>query len=243
MVFDPLNPKVVLGIAAHPDDLDFGAGGTMAKFAQAGAAVYYLILTEGGNGTADRTMTAEKLTQLRQGEQRAAADIIGAKDVFFCDYPDGCLKNTKDARRDIVKVIRQVKPEVVITWDPSVLYSVQRGFINHPDHRASGQAALDAVFPLARDYMSFPELIEEGYEPHKTPSVLLMNFNTQNYYVDISDVFETKMKAIAAHTSQVKDVTLARPLLEQFAQDAAGASGMPGIRYAESFVRVDLVDI
>jgi LmbE family N-acetylglucosaminyl deacetylase len=237
MDFSSLTPQIVLGIVAHPDDLDFGAGGTMAHFARQGAEVYYLILTDGCNGTTDRTMTGDKLVKQRCTEQRNACDILGVKDVFFCKYPDGNLENTRDVRHDIVKAIRQVKPDVVITWDPSVLYSAKWQFINHPDHRAAGQAALDAVFPLARDHMSFPDLLKQGYEPHKTATVLLMNFNTQNYYVDISDLLDLKIRARAAHTTQLEGDNDVQSLLTEFAEEAGKACGA---RYAEGFVRVDI---
>jgi LmbE family N-acetylglucosaminyl deacetylase len=233
----PLRPQVVLGIAAHPDDLDFGAAGAIATFARQGADVYYLILTDGCNGTTDRRVAAEELAHTRQGEQCAAGKVLGVKDVYFCKNPDGCLENTKDVRRDIVKTIRQVKPDVVITWDPSMLYCVKYGIINHGDHRASGQAALDAVYPLARDHLAYPELLDKGYEPHKTKTVLLMNFNESNYGVDITDVFALKMQAIAAHASQIHDPSMAQALVTRFAEDAGT---LYGAQYAESFMRIDL---
>jgi LmbE family N-acetylglucosaminyl deacetylase len=194
-------------------------------------------LTDGGSGSEDRSMTTEKLKEMRHEEQRNAGKVIGLKDVFFCDYPDGRLENSVDVRREIVKIIRKVKPDVVVTWDPSVLYSAERQFINHPDHRASGQATLDAVFPLARDHMSFPELMDEGYEPHKTKTVLLMNFSNHNYCVDISNLLETKMDTIAAHTSQVPNMDELREVFTEFAADAGKACG---VQYAEAFMRIDI---
>lgn len=237
MDFTALQPQVVLGIVAHPDDLDFCAGGSMAAFATQGAAVYYLILTDGSSGTTDRSLLPQQLTATRCGEQRAAGTILGIQDVFFCAYPDGCLENSKDVRRDIVKIIRQVKPDVVVTWDPSMLYAAERQFINHPDHRASGQAALDAVFPLARDHMSFPDLLEQGYEPHKTPTVLLINFKEYNYCIDITHTFERKMQAIAAHTSQVSDLDV---VTQRFTAIASDAGNECGVQFAETFIRIDI---
>lgn len=237
-IFQELKPSVVLGVAAHPDDLDFTAAGSMAAFAQAGAKVYYLILTDGGKGSDDPSMTSEKLRDLRRGEQRAAAKILDVADVFFCDYPDGALENTQEVKRDVVKIIRKVKPDVVVAMDPSVLYSAEHGSINHPDHRAAGQAALDAVFPLARDRLTFPELLQEGYEPHKTQTVLLANFNESNFAVNISETIELKFKAIAAHASQVpKDLA---PLETRFRQWSAAAGAKYGYTNAESFVRIDV---
>jgi len=237
MDFKPLRPKVVLGVAAHPDDLDVNAGGTMAYYASQGADVYYLILTNGCNGTADRTVTAEQLTRARQEEQRNAAKQLGAKDVFFCAYPDGCLENCPEVRCDIVKVIRRLKPDVVIAWDPSMFYCAERNIINHADHRMSGQATLDAVYPLARDHLSFPELLQHGLEPHKTPAVLLINFNQANFFVDITPVMDAKLKSIASHTSQMSDFEEKRAVFIHYAEELGEACG---VQYAETFVRVDI---
>jgi LmbE family N-acetylglucosaminyl deacetylase len=236
--FNELKPNVVLGIAAHPDDLDFGSSGTMAKFASEGADVYYLILTDGSSGTEDRTIKPEALRDIRREEQRNAGKIIGLKDVFFCDFPDGALQNTLEVKREVVKIIRKVKPDIAIAMDPSLLYSAKRGFINHPDHRAAGQAALDAIFPLARDHMAFPELLAGGYEPHKTKTVLLTNFDTSNYAVDVTDTLDLKFRAIAAHVSQVpKDIT---PMRARFTEWAAKAGEPYGYKYAETFMRIDV---
>lgn len=237
--FPPLKPKVVLGVAAHPDDLDFGTSGTMAAFAQAGAAVYYLILTDGSLGSDDVAMTGEKLRRIRRREQLEAAHILGVKDVFFSNYPDGNLANTENVKRDIVRIIRQTKPDVVITMDPSFLYSASRGFINHPDHRAAGQATLDAVYPLARDHLAYPDLLSEGFKPHKTPTVLLTNFERSNFAIDVTDTIKLKFDALAKHQSQVpKDLSALR---RRFMAFAAAAGQAYGYRYAESFIRIDIV--
>lgn len=235
--FPELQPKVVLGIAAHADDLDFGVAGTIAKFAAQGAEVHYLIVTDGSKGSSDYDMSTVELAKMRQDEQRNALKALGGKEVHFLGYPDGELEVTMDVKRDIVRVIRSVKPDVVITWDPSVIYSSSRGFVNHPDHRACGQAALDAVYPLARDHMSFPELFAEGYEPHKTKTALLMNFDTANYYVDITDTLEKKFEALKAHASQVPNFAEMR---ERFTEFAAMSGKEAGFKYAESFVRLDI---
>lgn len=234
--FSPLNPRVVLGIAAHPDDLDVGAGGTLAALAADGAEVHYLILTDGSKGSDDPSVTPQQLSALRRAEQQAGLEAIGGKDVTFLDYPDGELEVTMALKRQIVREIRAVKPDVVITMDPSVIYSLKRGIINHPDHRAAGQATLDAVFPLARDRLAFPELLEEGYEPHKTPTVLLVNFNTTNFAVDITDTFETKVKALKAHPSQFGDFSVIG-WLRSMAEEEGAATGY---KLAEGFVRIDI---
>lgn len=235
-----LQPKIVLGVAAHPDDLDFGAAGTMAKFIAGGARVYYLLVTDGGKGTEDRTITSADLVAQRQTEERNALKAIGGNpnDVAFLGYPDGTLEVTQAVKRDIVRHIRTIKPDVVVTLDPSIIYMAERGFINHPDHRAAGQATLDAVFPLARDHLSFPELLAEGFEPHKTPTVLLTAFGGPgNYLVDISTTIDQKIAALAAHPSQIPDIKSTAELLREFARKAAKGSGY---EYAESFNRIDI---
>ena len=235
--FPILKPKIVLGVAAHPDDLDFGASGTLAAFAAQGASVYYLLLTDGSKGTADREIASANLVKTRQQEQRAAVQAIGAKDVEFLDYPDGRLEVTMDVKRDIIKAIRTYKPDVVVTMDPSVLYSSERGMINHPDHRAAGQATLDAVYPLARDHLSFPELFDAGYEPHKVSTVLLINFNQQNYTVDISETIDLKMEALEAHSSQMADLQKTQTMMKDMATEIGAASGY---KYGEGFMRIDI---
>src|SRR6185369_4911730 len=140
-------------------------------------------------------------------------------------------------KRDIARVIRRVKPDVVITMDPSVLYVAERGIVNHPDHRAAGQAALDAAYPLARDHLSFPELLEEGLQPHKTPTLLLVNFEKPNYYVDIADTLQTKLDALCTHASQISDPEGASALVRSWAEAAGNTAG---VRYAEGFVRIDI---
>lgn len=235
---DDLHPRVVLGVAAHPDDLDFMASGTIAKFIQEGAKAYYLILTDGGAGSENRSVTSTQLKQIRQEEQRNAGKVLGLQDVIFCDFKDGTLQNSMEVKREVVRAIRKVRPDVVVSIDPSVLYSSKFGFINHPDHRAAGQAALDAVFPLARDHMSFPDLLEkEGLEPHKTKTILLMNMNEHNYVVDISDTIELKFQALAKHVSQVPDI---EKIKERFSMRASSLGKSFGVPYAEAFVRVDL---
>jgi len=235
--FPELKPKIVLGIAAHPDDLDFGASGTMASYAKAGAEVHYLILTDGSKGSSDLKMSPIELVKLREDEQKAAVDIIGGKSVQFLGYPDGGLEVTLDLKKQISKVIRTIKPDLVITMDPSMLYSSKRGFINHPDHRAAGQATLDAVFPLARDHLSFPELFADGYKPHITPSVLLINFDSRNYAVDITDTFETKMSALKAHSSQISNLDEIRGWMEAMSAESGDEYGY---KLAESFIRIDI---
>jgi LmbE family N-acetylglucosaminyl deacetylase len=236
--FMPLQPKVILGVAAHPDDLEFGMAGTVAKYIAEGATGYYFILPNANKGTADRGITPEQLRDKRREEQRAAGKILGLTDVFFGDYDDGCLEASLDVKRDICRVIRRVKPDVVLTMDPTFAYDAERGFINHPDHRAAGQAALDAVYPLARDHLSFPELLrDEGLEPHKVRTMLMVHFGHENFYVDITPHMETKLAALGAHASQLPDRDAAFGMVKQW---ATRLGPKVGAAYAEGFVRIDI---
>ena len=232
-----LTPKVVLGVAAHPDDLDFGASATLAKYAQSGAAVYYLILTDGSKGSDDHHISSEELVKLRREEQRAALLAIGGRGVTFLNYPDSALEVSIELKKDIVREIRLRKPDIVVTNDPTMVYSRRRGYINHPDHRAAGQATLDAIFPLARDHLTFPELLNEGLMPHKTKTVLLNNFDEQNYYEDVSNTLELKWQALKCHASQINDFAAAK---ERFTHFAELNGKQAGCKYAEGFIRLDI---
>lgn len=235
--FKPLTPKVVLGVAAHPDDLDFGASATMAKFAMQGADVYYLLLTDGSKGTSDKNITSEELITIRQEEQKSALKAIGGKTVTFLNYPDSYLEITMELKKQIVSEIRRLKPDVVVTMDPTVVYSKNRGFINHSDHRAAGQATIDAVFPLARDHLTFPDLLAQGLEPHKVSTLLLTNFDQQNFYVNVTDSIDKKWLALQAHASQIGDFKLAKSRFQAFAELAGSQAGYA---YAEGFMRLDM---
>lgn len=237
MDFTELTPRVVLGVAAHPDDLDFSAAGTMARFARAGADVHYLILTDGSKGSSDPDESPERLTSVRRAEQLAALRAVGGRDVYYLDYCDGELEISMGLKRDIVRYIRLVRPDVVVTMDPRVLYSPGRGFINHPDHRAAGQATLDAVYPLARDHLSFGELAQEGLAPHKVTTVLLANFDEGNYCVDITETFDAKCAALAAHASQMPDIQAIQKVMREI---AASFGPQAGCELAEAFVRIDV---
>lgn len=237
MHFDQIKPKIVLGVAAHPDDLDFSSSATMAKYAKAGAEIYYLLLTDGSKGTDDQNITSEQLVKIRQEEQRAALLSFGGKGITFLNYPDGALEITMDLKKQIVKEIRRLKPDIVITMDPSVIYSKTRGFVNHPDHRAAGQATLDAVFPLARDHLTFPDLYKQGLKPHKVKTLLLTNFDEQNYYEDITKTFDNKVQALKYHASQIKDFEATK---ERFYGMAKLSGQKAGYKLAEGFMRIDL---
>jgi LmbE family N-acetylglucosaminyl deacetylase len=233
--------KTVLVVGAHPDDNDFGAGATVAKAAARGAEVIYLIATTGQRGSSDENMTSEMLSDIRKKEQEEAAAVLGVRRVHFLDYVDGELCPDIKLKEQVAVYIRRYKPEIVFTMDPSFFYFRDYGFVNHSDHRAIGEAVLDACYPLARDRLSFPQHKQAGLEPHKVKDLVLHSFvpENANFYVDVTDTFETKIRALACHVSQVGDVA---GLEERMRQRALAAGKLAGCKYAESFVRLQLPD-
>lgn len=210
------NKKVILAVGAHPDDMDFGASGTVAEWVKEGAEAYYLIVTDGSKGSDDPKMTEEQLVKIRRQEQKKAGEILGLKKVFFLDYKDTELTVTQRLKEDIVRIIRQVKPTIVITMDPAFYYSSSMGFVNHSDHRAVGIAVMDAVYPLARDRLTFPSLAAEGLRPWKTKELMFVSFSDQpELVVDISKTIDKKMQALKAHTSQVGDIVAVEDRLRE----------------------------
>lgn len=229
------NKLTILGVAAHPDDLDFSASGTFAKWVKKGASCYYMICTDGSKGSDDPKMTEGKLITLRKKEQEDAARILGLKDVFFLNHTDTQLTADLTLKKEIVRFIRKLKPDIVVTLDPTFVYSKHRGFINHTDHRAAGQAAMDAVFPLARDRLTFQELEKEGLSPHKVKLLYLTNFDHPTDLVDISDTIDIKIRALKAHKTQVTKQTLTR------IKKWSGVLGKKkGYRFAEGFIKLTL---
>lgn len=231
-------PKTALAIVAHPDDIEFCFGGTLARWTQAGTVVSYLIATNGASGSAEDTIDPNEVMSTRKAEQQKAASLLGVETVIHLDYADGFLECSQALKKDIVTHIRKLKPEVVLTFDPTMVYSAPYGVVNHPDHRAIGQATLDAVFPLARDHLAYPDLHASGIKPHKTTTILLTNFNQPNYYVDITETFETKVAAMAAHVSQISAADELRAQLELMAKDCGQKSGYA---LAEGFVKIDIL--
>ena len=177
-------------ITPHPDDAEYGIAGTVAKWVQEGKEVVYVVCTNGNKGSSDPNMKPERLTQIRTQEQVAAAKVLGVQDVIFLHQEDQGLEDTPDFRKQIVRLIRTYKPEVMATSDP------YRRYIWHRDHRITGQVVLDAAFPYARDRLSYPDLIKSGLQPHKVKEVLLWGAENPNHFSDISDTFEIKMKAL-----------------------------------------------
>jgi LmbE family N-acetylglucosaminyl deacetylase len=194
-------PADVLVFTPHPDDAEFGAAGSVAKMVQQNKTVVYVVVTNGDKGTDDPHVTPEDLTKLREKEQQAAARVLGVREVVFLRYPDQGLEDTPELRRDMVRQIRTFRPQLVITSDP------YRRYIWHRDHRITGRAVLDAVFPYARDLHAYPELADEGLAPHKVPEIWLWASNEAdiNFRSDITETFELKVKALRCHKSQIKD--------------------------------------
>ena len=184
-------------VSPHADDAEFGAAGTVARWTRESKKVVYVICTNGNKGTDDRNMTPEALADIREAEQREAAKILGVDEVVFLRYPDQGLEDSSEFRKDLVREIRRYKPEVVVTTDP------YRRYVWHRDHRITGQVVLDAVFPFARNHLAYPDLLEEGLEPHTVKKMLFWGAEDVNYRSDISETFELKLTALSCHKSQV----------------------------------------
>jgi LmbE family N-acetylglucosaminyl deacetylase len=195
-------PNSAMVVVAHPDDAEFISAGTVAKWARAGSRIIYAIVTKGDKGSDDPAMTPSQLAEIREKEQRDAGKILGVADFVFMGYPDGYLQPTLDLRRDLARVIRTHRPEVLICYDPTTRFLTDT-YPNHPDHRASADAAIDAVFPSAGNRLIFPELLADGLEPHKVSQLWLAVSEQPNAFVDIGDTFELKCKALLAHPSQL----------------------------------------
>ena len=221
----------VMLITAHPDDTEFGAGGTVARLARDGREITYVIATNGNKGSSDRTMTPERLAAIRMDEQRHAARVLGVTRVEFLGYPDGELEDTRDLRRDITREIRRWRPDLVITMNPHRTYNL---YASHRDHRIVAGVALDCVYPLARDHMSFPEMMPE-FEPHKVREIHLMQWDTPHLVVDITDVMDLKLKAIACHVSQVGDFAGVEVRVRE---RNAEIGRLSGYAYAEAYDRI-----
>lgn len=238
-VANPSNKKIILAVGAHPDDIDIGSSGSIAKWIKEGAKVYYLVLTDGSKGSEDVNIPSKTLIKIRRAEQQKAADLLGVEKVIFLDFVDGELENTPDLRKQIIKVIRQIKPTTVITFDPTLFYDEERHFVNHPDHRIAGEATVDCVYPFARNARTFPELLGEGLESHVVEELLLTNFSKANYFVDITETISKKVAAISCHQSQFQDVKKFGERMKEVAK-LMGKKAKPKLKYAEGFVRIVL---
>lgn len=225
-------PASAMCVVAHPDDAEFMFAGTVAKWANAGAEVTYVIATRGDKGSADPAMTSSLLAEIREREQRDAAEVLGVARCVFLGYPDGYLQATLELRRDITRLIRQYRPDVLMTFDPETRFF--GGFYpNHPDHRAVGDATVDAMFPSARDRLTFPELLVDGLEPHNVKQLWLGSPLQPTHWVDIGDVLAVKQEAMRKHPSQFGEDLIG------FSTELArmSAQGQP-FEYAEAYRRI-----
>lgn len=191
-------------VVAHPDDAEFGCSGTVARWCRSGVEVVYVLVTDGSKGSDDKNLTPTRLAEIRKQEQIAAGEVLGLKDVVFLGYPDGYLEPTLDVRKDISRQIRKFRPDVLVTTNP-VRNLVGTGYIGHPDHFAAGEAALSAVYPAARDHLTFPDLFDEGFEPHKVREVLIMGHSQPDKWVNVTDTIDVSIEALLLHVSQFSD--------------------------------------
>lgn len=222
-------PKCLLVIAAHPDDIEFGAAGTIARWTDEGAQVVFCMVTNGAAGSNKPEADLAELIRIRQEEQCAAAALLGVHDVRFLGYPDGVLQPTLEVRRDLTRIIRELKPDRVMIQDPTLVLAGDF-YINHPDHRAAGEAALYAVFPSAGTRPIFPELLAEGYEPHDVSELWLQFSEKAETVVDITPQIERKIAALLCHKSQVGPEVA--DMIRGWDREAGKAHGYT---YAESY--------
>lgn len=226
-------PRRAMFIYAHPDDIEFSAAGTAARWARAGSEVIYVVITDGNVGTHQEGMTAVRIAEIRRAEQEAAAEVAGVTHCAFLGYHDGLLEPTLELRKDLVALIRRYKPNVVVCGDPTVFFpGGQR--INHPDHRAAAKAAIDAVFPAAEMPLLYPELEADGLTPHKVNYVFISSSAEANFYVDIGETIDTKIEALRQHESQMVQFAAWKPE-ERMKEWAAEVGKKVGLPFAEAF--------
>ncbi|MCX8042597.1 MAG: PIG-L family deacetylase [Desulfobacterota bacterium] len=224
----------ILVIGPHPDDAEISAGGSIAFWCRNGKQVVLAVCTSGERGTADRSITPEHLAMVREQEQRDAAAVLGIHEVIFLRYPDQGLEDTPAFRQDIVRLIRTYRPTTIVTCDP------YRRYLYHRDHRITGQVVCDAVFPYARDHLAYPDLLEEGLEPHKVRELLFWSSEDINYRIDITATFAIKLAALRCHQSQLAG--LESDNLETWVRRHAEemAAGEP-YALAEAFHRIEII--
>ncbi|MDD5038925.1 MAG: PIG-L family deacetylase [Dehalococcoidales bacterium] len=220
-------------IAPHPDDAEFGVAGTVARWVKEGKSVVYVVCTSGDKGSSEPDVKPEELAKAREQEQKAAAKVLGVREVIFLRHPDQELEDTPGFRKELVRLIRMYRPGTVATADP------YRRYIWHRDHRITGQVTLDAIYPYARDLLAYPDLIGEGIRPHKVKEVLLWASEDPNYYSDITDTFELKIAALRCHQSQVgeNNPELEKRLKRRHQTMAKGKD----FKMAEAFHRVEIM--
>ncbi len=225
--------KRAMVVVAHADDAEYGCSGTVSRWCREGLEVVYVLCTDGSKGSDDPEMTGEKLVAMRQNEQLAAGKILGLKAIEFLGFPDSYLEPTLELRKAIVRQIRKHRPDVLICPHPDRRLE-HANYIGHPDHQAAGEAALSAVYPTARDRLTFPELLEEGLEPHRVREVwVMMGPEAEGaFFNELSEEdMQTSVRALVAHESQVRYPEVDRRLREW--RGRTGEKG--GYKYAEAF--------
>jgi LmbE family N-acetylglucosaminyl deacetylase len=232
---EPWIPERALFIYAHPDDVDYAAAGTAAKWARGGSQLIYVILTDGNAGSHEPDMTKERLGMIRRAEQQAAAAVVGARECIFLGYQDGLLEPTLALRKRLVRLIRTHRPEAVVCGDPRRYFSGNT-YINHPDHRAAARAAVEAVFPAAEMNLLYPDMLAEGLTGHKPNTVYISTWQDPDTYIDISETIDLKIEALRQHKSQMGDRDPGPRIRERHAAIGRRA----GLAYAESFRRMIL---
>lgn len=230
-------PGRMLAIAAHPDDIDFGLGGTVAQLTAAGTEVTYCVITDGDAGGFDPAVPRSEIPGIRRAEQRAAAKVLGVREVVFLGYRDGELTVTHGLRRDLSRVIRQVRPDLAVVQSP--IRNLDRMYASHPDHLAAGEAAMQAIYPDARNPFAHPSLLaDEGLAEWTVSQTWIAGYDQPNHWVDITDVFDVKLEALRQHHSQVAHLDL-HEHLRSWGELNAVAAGWPEGRVAEAFRQVD----
>ena len=220
-------PERAMLVIPHPDDGESGCAGTVAKWVREGCKVLYVVTTNGDKGTSDPEMTSERLAAIREKEQRKAAGVLGVEEVVFLGYGDGELEDTAEFRGRVVREIRRWRPEVVFAMDP-----VRAGSHTHRDHRVSGQVALDACFPYARDLLHFPQHMADGLEPFKVGTILLWGTERPDIAIDIGPTLDLKRKALSAHASQLStDPARIEGFVTRWASEAAKRAEGDGHTY------------
>ena len=224
---EPKPPKSAMAIHAHPDDQEFTIAGTLAKWARAGCEIVTVLITSGDAGSNEKTephITRQDLARIREEEQRRACAVLGVKHLELLHYPDGILQPTIELRRDLTRLIRKYKPEVVICGDPTVRF-YGNSYLNHPDHRVAADVTLDAVFPSAGTRFIFPELRDEGYEPHEVKKIFIHGSEKPDTYIDISTVLDVKIAALKEHKSQLHDWDPSA-MIKEWAKEEGKARGL-----------------
>jgi LmbE family N-acetylglucosaminyl deacetylase len=227
-------PAHIMVVTPHPDDAEYGVAGTVARWAREGKEIIYVVCTSGDKGTSDANVKPEELAKIREQEELAAAKLLGVREVIFLRHPDQGLDDTPEFRKEIVRLIRMYRPETVVTADP------YRRYVWHRDHRITGQVTLDAVFPFARDHLSYPDLLDEGLQPHKVREILFWAAEDPNYRSNITDTFEIKIAALRCHKSQIGQVP--SPELEKWLRQRAEAMAEgEDFELAEAFYRAEIL--